>query len=151
MNICLDACFLIGLYEKKDQHHRQSKDLFTSLFDTGARNSGVVVWPVLYESVSTRLVRDRSRVTEMERDWRRLISAKKLIFLDDKPYRDEALELCFQETQRHRGAYRDLSLTDRVLRGVLADKSVSVDGILTFNTGDFIDVCQSSGRKLISR
>jgi predicted nucleic acid-binding protein len=151
MNVCLDACFLIGLYDKSDQHHKRARELFASLFDPTTGNAGVIVWPVLYESVSTRLVRDHSRTMEMERDWRRLVSARKLIFLDDQPYRDEALELCFQETKRHRGAYRDLSLTDRVLRSVLNDKSVRVDGIVTFNTADFIDVCQSSGRRLIDR
>ena len=151
MNICLDACFLIGLYDVADQHHLQSRDLFSSLFDASSGNSGVVVWPVLYESVSTKLVKNQSRTIQMERDWRQLVAANKLIFLDDQPYRDEALELCFQETQRQRSAYRKLSLTDRVLRSVLADRSVRVDGIITFNTADFVDVCQSSGRQLIDR
>jgi predicted nucleic acid-binding protein len=85
MNICLDASFLIGLYDKTDQYHKLSKNLFSSLFDSDNGNAGVVVWPVLYESVSTRLVKSQVRTTEMERDWRRLISAQRLIFLDDKP------------------------------------------------------------------
>jgi predicted nucleic acid-binding protein len=151
MNICLDACFLIGLYDKSDQHHNASRTLSAHLFDSGSGNAGVIVWPVMYETVSTRLVRDHARMQQMERDWRRLLSLKQLIFLDDQLYRDEALELCFEETRRPRGAYRKLSLTDRVLRGVLADKSVRIDGILTYNSSDFIDVCESSGRILINR
>jgi predicted nucleic acid-binding protein len=150
MNVCFDACFLIGLYDTRDQHHEKSKHLFESLFEIGSPNVAVIVWPVLYESVSTQLVRHQGRTAEMERDWRRLISARQLVFLDDQPYRDDALELCLKEIARPRATYRSLSLTDRVLRAVLADTNVRVDCIITFNQADFVDVCRTSGRHIVS-
>jgi predicted nucleic acid-binding protein len=148
MNICLDACFLIGLYDERDQHHKRSEELFADMFDSYARNVAVVVWPVLYESVSTQLVRHRRRTSDMERDWRKLVSTKRLVFMDDAPYRDDALELCFKELDKPASSYRSLSLTDRVLRSVLADANARVDGVLTFNQGDFADVCRKLDRKL---
>ena len=150
MNVCLDAGFLIGLYDERDPHHQRSQGLFADLFDTSTPNVAVVVWPILYESVSTRLVRHRGQIVALERDWRRLVSTRRLEFLDDVPYRDEALELCFQEIGRPPRNYRDLSLTDRVLRSVLADPDVRIDGIATFNEADFADVCRVSGRAMFN-
>jgi predicted nucleic acid-binding protein len=149
MNVCLDSCFLIGLYDERDQHHRESKELFVDLFGADNPNVAVIVWPVLYESVSTQLVRHRGRTAAMERDWRRLVSSNRMIFLDDQPYRDDAFELCLRETAKPPSGYRSLSLTDRILRSVLADTNVRIDGILTFNEGDFIDVCRTSGRTIV--
>jgi len=72
MNVCLDACFLIGLYDERDQHHKESESLFVELFDSGTTHAMVILWPALYESISTRLVRHRDRTASLERDWRRL-------------------------------------------------------------------------------
>ncbi|HXE06575.1 MAG TPA: hypothetical protein VN612_01680 [Acidobacteriaceae bacterium] len=152
MNVCLDAGFLIGLYDERDQHHQTSSVLFTELFGDGSRpNVAVVVWPILYESVSTQLVKRRHRMIALEQDWRRLVATRRLEFLDDSLYREEALELCFQELQKPLVRYRDLSLTDRVLRGVLSDSDVRVDGIATFNEGDFVDVCRDAGRTIFNK
>jgi hypothetical protein len=86
----------------------------------------------------------------MERDWRMLRSRHRLEFVDDQPYRDDALEDCFAGAARSHSVYRQLSLTDRVLRAVLADPNMDIDGILTFNPADFSDVCRKSGKLLIS-
>jgi predicted nucleic acid-binding protein len=150
MNVCLDACFLIGLYDERDQHHERSQELFAEIFDTPARNVAVILWPALYEAVSTQLVRHRRRTSRMERDWRRLVSMRSLVFMDDQPYRDEAFELCLRELDKPPASYRPLSLTDRVLRGVLADTNARVDALMTFNIGDFADVCRKAGRQIVN-
>jgi len=38
---------------------------------------------------------------------------------------------------------RSLSLVDCVLRGLLRDINVRVDAFMTFNEGDFADVCRA--------
>ena len=149
MNVCLDAGFIIGLYDERDINHENSLVLFDDLFNSTEPNVAVVVWPILYESVSTRLVKHRGQIVALERDWRKLVSTKRLQFLDDALYRDDALELCFQELAKPPRTYRDLSLTDRVLRGVLADINVNVDGIATYNHADFVDVCRGSNRTIL--
>lgn len=45
---------------------------------------------------------------------------------------------------------RDLSLTDWVLRAVLADPKIRVDAILTFNKKEFADVCRKYNRWTVS-
>lgn len=150
MNVCLDACFLIGLYDSRDQYHARARDLFAEYFEQPSLNVAVLVWPVLYEAVSTRLVRQHTHTSEMERELKSLRAVQRLDYLDDAPYRDQAFEDCFMELGRPRGSYRALSLTDRVLRSVLSDVNVRIDAILTFNVGDFSDVCQKSGRTLLS-
>jgi predicted nucleic acid-binding protein len=150
MNVCLDACFLIGLYDPRDQHHRRAAELFADLFEVPSPHVAILVWPVLFESVSTRLVKQKVPTTQMERDLRILRTGRRLDYLDDSPYRERALEACFRELDRSPSAYRALSLTDRVLRSVLSDVDNRVDAILTFNEGDFADVCKRSGCRLLS-
>jgi predicted nucleic acid-binding protein len=50
MNVCLDAGFLIGLYDKRDQHHQRSKGIFAQLFEEQRYNNAVIAWPALYEA-----------------------------------------------------------------------------------------------------
>lgn len=150
MNVCLDACFLIGLYDERDKHHARSRELLEMYFGDRTRNVAIVIWPNLYELVSTRLVRDTRKTQILEQDWRILASKKRIEFLEDDPYRAEALELCFRELNKRRSSYRGLSLTDHVIRAVLADSNVQVDAILTFNPGDFADVCRSKNKLILS-
>jgi hypothetical protein len=42
-------------------------------------------------------------------------------------------------------SHRALSLVDAVLRLVLVDRNVKIDALITFNPGDFSDICQRSG------
>ncbi len=148
-NLSVDAGFIIGLYDPRDEHHERSKILFGDLFGERGQNVAIIVWPALYESISTRFVRDMRKAQTMERDWRMLRSRHRLEFVDDQPYRDDALEDCFAGAARSHSVYRQLSLTDRVLRAVLADPNMDIDGILTFNPADFSDVCRKAGKLLI--
>lgn len=150
MNICIDACFLIGLHDDRDQHHARATTPFAELFEEDSNNVAIVVWPVLYESVSTQLVKRRSHLYRFERTLRILRSQLKLEYVEDGEYRDGALEACFGELGKPPARYRPLSLTDRVLREVLQDPDVRVDAILTFNAGDFSDACRRLGRLLLS-
>lgn len=148
-NLSMDSCFHIGLFDPRDQHYERSRELFTELFEE-ARNVAVVFWPVLYESISTQLVGHKGRTQAMEREWRRLWERGQLLYVDDSQYREAALEECLLETRRRDQSYRALSLTDRVLRAALLDINLRLDGIISFNEGDFADVCKRSGRQLVN-
>ncbi|MDZ7760804.1 MAG: hypothetical protein U5L00_11175 [Desulfovermiculus sp.] len=56
-------------------------------------------------------------------------------------YHKEALE----EIRTPSKSHRSLSLVDAVLRLVLVDRNVKIDALITFNPGDFSDICQRSG------
>jgi len=147
MNVCADARFLIGLYDSADQHHAKAATHFANLFATSS-NRLVVPWPILYETVSTRMARRRKGLMLFERDWRRLLLQQRLELLSDVPFRQDLVEECFEGLELNR--YRALSAADRVVRWMLADTSLKIDAFVTFNSPDFVDVCRKFGHQLYS-
>lgn len=147
-NICADSCFLIALYDESDPYHSESERYFVEAFEN-TRNRLVVPWPVLYESVSTRMVRSIPRMTKFERDWTMLKVRNQLLFLDGSAFRERAIEGCLLELGRPRGSYRYLSLVDRVIRELISDVNIKIDALLTFNIPDFVDLCFKLGKEIV--
>jgi hypothetical protein len=96
----------------------------------------VVPWPVLYETLDTRLVKNRAGMFRFER----IVKPPRARRVDDTPYRDDALR---QTLLQGRGGRRFISLCDMVIRLMLGDASLRIDALLTFNWKDFADVCRS--------
>lgn len=147
--ICVDSAFLLGLYDDRDQWHARATELFLAYFNNTV-NRLLVPWPVLYETVSTRLVRRQKNFALFERDWRVLAGHRQLVLLDDAPYRQAAIEECLYEVRGQRRGLRPLSLTDRVIRRVLGETRIKVDVLITFNVVDFADVCSTLRLPLVS-
>ena len=131
MNICVDAGFLIGLYDYKDEYHDQAVTHFTNLLGSSS-NRLVTPWPILYETVSTRMARSRKGLMLFERDWRRLLRQQRIELLSDLPFGEGVVEECFEGLEMSR--YRALSAADRVVRKMLADTGPRIDAFVTFNT-----------------
>lgn len=144
--ICVDANFLIGLYDVRDQHHDEAVAHFASLFH-GEGNRLLVPWPAVYETFSTRMVRNRAALAMLQRDWRLLASERRLELLSDGPFRDAVVDECFEELGNS-GHYRSLSAADRVIRNILSDRNIRIHALVTFNSADFADVCGRSGRQI---
>ncbi len=146
--VCVDSGFLIGLYDERDSYHRLAEQHFSTYI--GPRvNQLLVPWPILYESVSTRMVSRGSRVALLEKDWKRLEAERRLVMLDDREFRQNAMEECLAEAWKTPARYRALSLTDRVLRSLLSE--IRVDVFITFNEEDFADVCRRRGQTLVGK
>ena len=130
--ILTDSCFWLGLVDPADQHHQNA----LAAADLVAENNNILLlpWPCLYETVSTRLIRSRSRTLELEQ----LLKRAAIQFVDDREYRDAALEAVFA-TARIGYSY---ALADSVIREMLKDINLRIDYLLTFNGRDFADVCQ---------
>ncbi|HET6386325.1 MAG TPA: hypothetical protein VFJ58_23275 [Armatimonadota bacterium] len=143
-----DAGFMIALYDDRDGHHRKAKDDFVKYLDIPSFRL-LLPWPILYESMRTRMVRNRPGIVAFDRDRRTLVSRGQLVMLDDQPYREDALEGCFNEAARPQASYRPLSLVDRVIRGMLSDKNLRIEYFLTYNAKDFADVCQKRSINLV--
>ena len=149
MRICVDSGFLIGLCNAKDQHHSNAADRFSDLFETN-RHTLVVPWPILYETIRTGTVRDRNAMSQFERLWNFMARWSLLELVSDSPYREGVIDACFAELGKPENRRRSLSAVDRVIRNILADEAMKIDGFLTFNTRDFVDVCRKFNRRLIS-
>ncbi len=148
ITICVDSGFLLGLYDERDQYHSKAKDMFVQYFE-GVQNQLLVPWPILYETVSTQITKNRKRMDIFYRDWKNLYSQRRLELLDDKPFREKAIGESFEETLRDPRHYRGLSLTDRVIRNMLSEPDLKIDYFITFNHGDFADVCKRFRRIMI--
>jgi predicted nucleic acid-binding protein len=125
----LDSGFWFGLLEPRDGRHAEAVQLFQRI----EKFHGLVPWPSLYEVLGTRLVRNTDRLEKLAAELR----SPDIHLVDDVRYRDKAFDDCLIDPSTR----RPLSLVDRVLRAVASDVNVKVHAIVTFNPGDFADVC----------
>jgi len=137
--VCVDACFLIGLYDRDDQHHDAAVTHFAALFgEESARHQLVTPWPILYECLGTRYARDARKSVLFGQHWDYLNESGQLVLVDDGPFRDLSLD------EQMQCGTRAFSLVDRVLRAMILDGERYFDFFLTYNTTDFADACGNS-------
>jgi hypothetical protein len=146
MRICADACFLISLYDETEQRHAKAAECFETYVVKG-RHSLLFPWPVMYETISTRMVRQNRRMERIDTHLKSLRVKGQLHFVDDTPYRDRAFEACLPCNQS--GTYRGISLVDRIIREMLSDKTISTHALASFNIPDFIDLCRRLNKPLL--
>ena len=101
----------------------------------------LVPWPIVYETFSTRTVRNVDAMIVLSSDWTRLQQRGQLHLLDDVPFRKRVVSQCFDELARPQASRRNLSAVDRVIREILSDRNLRVSALITFNPRDFVDVC----------
>jgi len=140
----VDTGYLIALYDSSDDALRvqQARRSFRSLFQVEA-NSLIIMWPVLYETLNTRLSKRIDIVEQIDRDWTKMGATKQIQYVEDAGFRERALLEWRAELRRGRH-YRPLSLVDRVLRNAILSP-LKLNALLTFNPGDFQDVCSVKG------
>ena len=144
--VCVDACFMIGLYDEGDQHHGAAVRHFDALFgEESGRNQLVAPWPILYECLGTKFAKNPRKSTLFTQLWEYLNGFGQLVLLDDEPYR----ELLLHEHLKARN--RALSLVDRVIRAMILDRKHFFDFFLTYNTPDFVDACRIGDIPLINQ
>lgn len=136
--VLLDTGFWIGLLDPRDGKHHVANELYKEIETSYA----VVPWPTLYEFMGTALTKRREQVARLAA----LLLSPGIERVNDCPYRERALEACF-----HRDATnRPMSLVDRVLRHMVEDTSIRLHAVVTFNPGDFEDVCRSRHVELLT-
>jgi predicted nucleic acid-binding protein len=148
IRVCVDSGFLIGLYDESDDYHERAGEHFVNHLDSDFSQL-LIPWPILYESVSTKMSRRQDHLASLERDWRKLKGRGRLVLLDDRDFRERAMEECLSAHAHLPIRYRPLSLADRVLRHMLSE--IKVDVFITFNEGDFADVCARRGQTLVGK
>jgi predicted nucleic acid-binding protein len=140
--ILVDSGFWFALWDVKDGD-KQSPDRHRLALRTSEKlgfNEFLLPWPTFYEILCTRFMRRRKLaeqfLTQLERP--------NFFKLDDTKYREAALaDTRFALTQR-----RELSLVDAILRQMLQDKTLMLQGIITFNVKDFGDICYPLGLQI---
>lgn len=131
--ILVDTGFWYAVFDKRDCHKADAECLVAKYFDKSAYEI-VVPFPTMYELLRTRFVKNKEALEEI----RQMFQSGRITRLDDDVYRSEALELTLREPKRN------ISLVDNIIRLMLDDKSVGAKGLITFNVGDFQDVCHKN-------
>lgn len=134
--ILLDSGFWYALFDERDKYHNQVQ----SALDGLTFHTWLLPWPTLYETLNTRFVR---RATWML-SFQSLLNKTSVYRLDDISYREIALGNLFLAEQK-----REFSLVDLVIREMLKDERLEINALLTFNPGDFFDLCQKRRIELL--
>lgn len=137
-NILVDTGFWIGLFDPRDQNHGYAVEREEWL----ETPTIVLPWPILYETVRTRLVRRPERISRFDQYLKRPL----VFFVDDSEFRDEAYALSVEySVNRH----RPLSMVDMLCRLLIEDENTRIDAVLSPNEEDFRDVCESTGTTIL--
>lgn len=126
--LLVDTGYFIALHDERDEHYATARQ-HQRLLDL---HSVVLPWPILYETINTRFAKRPGVLTQIDA----IVTKRNTLLLDDSPYRETAYRQVLQTSRK-----RPLSLVDAVLRAVIEDVNVHVCALLTFNAGDFYDVC----------
>jgi predicted nucleic acid-binding protein len=131
--VLVDTGVWIALFDRKDQHRKQAEEI-SEHFDLFHL---ILPWPTLYETLRTKIMR-RPRLLR-DFDFTGFLKRSSITLLDDRRYRESALEMCFESVLRN---HRPLSMVDCLIRLILEDRNVKITSLATFNYADFADVCQ---------
>ena len=126
--LLVDTGYFIALHDERDEHYATAKQ-HQHLLEL---HSVVLPWPILYETINTRFAKRPGVLMQIDA----IVAKRNTLLLDDSPYRETAYRQVLEFSRK-----RPLSLVDVVLRAVIEDVNVHVSALLTFNTGDFYDVC----------
>lgn len=127
--IIADSGYWLALLDHRDQFHSDASihsiflDSYQILFP----------WPCLYETICTRLVRQRDRVLRLQE----LLTKPNIVRFDDAKYRDCALDAVFNLERSVGFTY---SLTDSIIREMIRDRNLRIKYLITFNDRDFKDL-----------
>jgi hypothetical protein len=99
-------------------------------------------WPCLYETFNTRFAKNKFAVRQFEI----FLQQPHVCFIKDEVYREKALEAAFKTSLIQS---RGIALVDMVLRLILEDIDVRKHAIITFNPGDFSDLCRKHSIEML--
>jgi predicted nucleic acid-binding protein len=128
--ILIDTGFWIALFNQRDGYHNTAQNLIDLIIDTNM----ILPWPTLYETINTRLSKNTNGITHFDK----ILKMPNIVLLDDTEYKERALNFTIENSIK---SIRPISLVDSIIREILSDINVNIDYLLTFNIGDFIDLC----------
>ena len=139
--LLIDTGFFFALFDKTDQYHVSACKLLKQVGSV----SIILPWPVLYETINTRFLKERM---DFELDqFNAIVESPRTELLDDSPYRLESYQVARKSVQR--GWPPPLSLVDAILCAIVEDANVRVEAMLTFDLRNFSYLCQKHNVELL--
>lgn len=136
--ILVDTGFWYAVFDKKDCHRKQAENIMDKYFDKTAYEI-IVPFPTMYELLRTKFVKNKTALDEIKQ----LFQSGRITKIHDDDYRANALDLTLTEPKRN------ISLVDNIIRLMLNDKTLMPKGLITFNIGDFQDICIKNGIEIL--
>ena len=130
-NVLVDTGIWFAMFDPRDQYAKDIEEKAKIV----ERCHVVLPWPTVYETVRTRMAKNRFALQQ----FKSYLARPHVEYLDDTSYREAALELAFESSLRRS---RPLSMVDCLIRLILGDINVKVDYLATYNVMDFEDVCR---------
>ena len=123
MNIIIDSCFWIALYNPQ-KHTHLTKDI-EYISDFIENENIIIPFPSLYEFLNSKF----SRRSDVER-FKKLISKPNYIKLDDTLYKFNALDNFFENAIY---GNNDVSLVDEIIKEIIIDQKIKIDYLISFD------------------
>jgi len=137
----VDTCAWISFVDERDNPGRRAE--VDSIYELIEGHTIIIPWPVVYETLRTRLARNRVALAKIELAMR----SPKVEWISDSKYREAALEMTFEESLHRQ---RPLSMSDCLIRVMLDSSDFKAHYLVTWNNRDFFDVCQAKGIEILS-
>lgn len=125
MNIIIDTCFWIAVYNPEKHIHLEDDIKF--IIDFIEDENILIPFPSLYEFLNTKF----SRKSDAQ-NFKQLLSRPNYIKIDDTTYKLNALETFFDKAINEKN---DVSLVDEIIIGIIEDKSQKIDYLISFDEG----------------
>ena len=136
--VLVDTGFFFALFNKRDRNHSTALKL-QDLFET---QHVILPWPVLYETVNTRLARNSANLERFSD----FTQKPNIQLFDDSQYREKALK----EVLNQQLPSEQTSLVDAILCCIIEDPNVPITALLTFDQRDFFEICLKYSIDLVS-
>lgn len=136
MRVIVDTGFWYSLLGTREREkHALAERIYEDLVSKGVKF--IVPFPTLYETLNTKLLKEKY---QNKSEWfLKQLSANPLFeAVPDEKYREEAYTLTTVNNSR------GISLVDNIIRVMIQKNTPKLDMLLTFNLGDFVDVCAKS-------
>jgi predicted nucleic acid-binding protein len=133
--ILLDTGIWYAFCDERDS--AVAREHVEEIHDIAILHTIIFPWPIAYETLRTRLVRNRKALERFNIE----LKSHRVEIIDDAIYRDDAMSIALNFSLRG----RPMSMVDSLLRLIIEDKNVKLDFFATFNPGDFHDICKERG------
>lgn len=129
-SVIVDTCIWYALVDKNDAYSKYAGTIAKLL----EPHKILVPYPSLYETVNTKLMRNRNR--QANKLFAYLNDSAKVKLIPDDAYRERALKA----VQFNLEQGKTYSLVDMIIRLMMEDVDLGDIAVMTFNVGDFMGV-----------
>lgn len=138
-----DSCFIIALADNTEALHIKSC-CYLKTHTMG--HHYLIPYPSMFETLSQRMVDNIQAMNRLEQLFLKNTDVN-VVYISDNRFRDNSLKECMNNIQNRK---RHLSFVDTIIRNMIKSKDIRKDALISFNTGDFKDVCSQNKVSLIT-